>query len=112
MVDVVLASLIDAIRTHDDMRTGNAELQDVKDAATRFARALNNLIDQRINENIDERKKFKSQEKASIRVLTTLNTAPPPLEEVDLDDPDYVREWFVQYKHWYESKRKSALANG
>lgn len=111
MDDVVLYSLIDAIRIHNDMRTGNAELHDVKDATTRFIRALTTLIDERINDNIEERKKLKSQERVSIRVLTALNTAPPPLEEVDLDDPDYVREWFAQYKHWYE-KRKSALTNG
>jgi hypothetical protein len=116
MVDVLLASLLDAIRAQSDLRTGNTDLRDVNDASARFIKALNSLIDQNINANIEERKKFRSQEKAkekgNIRPLTALNSVPPPLEEIDLDDPDYVREWFRQYKHWYETKRKAALTNG
>jgi hypothetical protein len=118
MVDVLLASLLDAIRAQSDLRTGNTDLKDVNEASARFIKALNSLIDQRVNSNIEERKKFRSQEKTqekakeSIRPITVLNSAPPPLEEIDLDDPDYVREWFKQYKHWYETKRKAALTSG
>jgi hypothetical protein len=112
MVDVLLASLLEAIKAQSDLRTGNIELKNVNDASDRFIKALNSLIDHRINNNIEERKKFRSQENGSIRTLTALNSAPPPLEEIDLDDPDYVREWFKQYKHWYEIKRKAALTSG
>jgi len=112
MVDVLLASLLDAIRANKDLRNGTTDLQDVNDSSSRFVKALNVLIDERINSNIEERRKFKSQERASTRTLVALNAAPPPLDEVDLDDPDYVREWFAQYKHWYDGKRKACVSNG
>jgi len=112
MIDVLLASLLEVIRAQSDLQTGNTDLKDVNDSSARFIKALNVLIDQRINSNIEERKKFKSQAQGSIKQLTALNSAPPPLEEIDLDDPDYVREWFKQYKHWYETKRKAAVTSG
>lgn len=104
MGDVIFAALLDAIKAEFDLRTGNADAQDAKDSSVRFLMALYSLIDQRIDANIEERKKFKSQEKLSIKNASYLNSAPPPLEEVDLDDNIYVREWFVQYKHWYQRR--------
>jgi hypothetical protein len=104
MVDIVIAALIDVIKTQKDVTTGNAELQDVKDASSRFVSALNALVDDRINKTIDERRKLKGQEKASIKTVVALNSAPVPLEECDLDDHEYVVEWFREYAHWY-SKR-------
>ena len=107
MVDVLLASLLDAIRANKDLLNGTTDLQDLNDSSSRFIKALSALIDERINDNIEERRKFKSQERASTKVIIALNAAPSPLDEVDLDDPEYVREWFAQYKHWYDGKRKA-----
>lgn len=116
MIDVLLASLLDAIRANNDLQTGNTDLQDVNDTSTRFIKALRAFIDHCIDINIEERKKFRSQErvssKPSAKTITALNSAPPPLEEIDLEDPDYVGEWFKQYKHWYETKRKAAVTSG
>jgi hypothetical protein len=109
MVDILLISLIEAIKAQNDLRTGNADLGDANDSSARFIKVMHELIDQRIDANIEERRKFRSQEKASVKSLAALNSAPPPLEEIDLDDADYVREWFVQYRHWYETKRKSVV---
>ncbi len=112
MVDMLLVSLIEAIKAQNDLRTGNADLEDAKSSSARFVKAMHELIDQRIDANIEERRKFRAKENASIRSLTALNSAPPPLEEIDLDDADYVREWFIQYRHWYDNKRKAAVVTG
>ena len=111
MVDMLLVSLIEAIKAQNDLRTGNADLEDANSSSARFVKAMHELIDQRINTNIENRRKFRNQEKASVKSLTALNSAPPPLEEIDLDDADYVREWFAQYRHWYETKRKMAVTD-
>lgn len=107
MVDILFASLFDALRIQQDLRTGNADLQEANDSSARFVKALNTLIDQRINLNIEDRKKFRNKEKDNIKYIIALNSAPSPLDEVDLEDADFVREWFKQYKHWYETKRKA-----
>jgi septal ring factor EnvC (AmiA/AmiB activator) len=104
MVDIVIAALIDVIKTQKDVTTGNAELQDVKDSSSRFIKALNELIDSRINKIIDERRNIKNQEKANIKTIAALNSAPVPLEECDLDDHEYVLEWFREYSHWYTKR--------
>jgi len=112
MVDILLASLFDAIRANKDLKNGTTDLQDANDSSLRFIKALSCFFDERISSNIEDRRKLKSQEKASTKAIIALNSAPPPLEEVDLDDCDYVREWFAQYKHWYETKRKASVTNG
>ena len=125
MVDMLLVSLMDAIKSQNDLQTGNADLEYANISSARFVKSMYELIDQRINTNIEERRRLRSQEKASIKSLTALNSAPPALEETDvptikadspeetdLDDADYVREWFAQYKHWYDTKRKAAIVTG
>jgi hypothetical protein len=111
MVDIVLASLMEAIKIQNDLVTGNADIQDVKESSKRFIKAINELIDDRINTNIDERRKAKLALASSTKALAALNSAPPPLEEIDLDDVEYVREWFKEYKHWYDNKRNLQLNN-
>ena len=101
MVDILLASLLDAINAQRDYKTGNLDIQDVNESSNRFIMALNSLIDRRINANIDDRRKFK---KDSLAPISILNSAPEPLDEIDLIDMDCVREWFAQYKDWYEKK--------
>lgn len=110
MIDVLIASLIDAIKARNDLYTGNSDLQDVKDTSIRLDLALIKYIDSRIEENLNGRKRSKTPDKVSVCSIIALNSAPPPLEEVDLDDHNFVREWFVQYKHWYETKRKNLLS--
>ena len=109
---MLLVSLMDAIKSQNDLQTGNADLEYANISSARFVKSMYELIDQRINTNIEERRRLRSQEKASIKSLTALNSAPPALEETDLDDADYVREWFAQYKHWYDTKRKAAIVTG
>jgi hypothetical protein len=95
MVDILFASLFDAIRIQNDLRTGNADLQEANESSSRFVKALAVLIDRRI----DERNKFNKNNTKSI------TSAPTPLEEIDLIDPDAVREWFKQYKFWYYTRK-------
>jgi hypothetical protein len=98
MVDILFASLFDAIRIQNDLRTGNADLQEANESSSRFVKALTVLIDRRI----DERNKFN---KNNAKSITSINSAPTPLEEIDLIDPDAVREWFRQYKFWYDTRK-------
>lgn len=101
MVDVLLASLLEAIKANSDLSTGNADLTYTQAASSRFIRAMVTLIDQRIDLNIEDRKKFKNFSQGIIY------SAPPPLEDIDLYDQEYIKEWFGQYKNWYESKKST-----
>jgi hypothetical protein len=106
MVDILLASLLEAIKTQNDFQTGNANIQDVNNVSDRFIITLTDLINQLINSNIESRRKNKLKE----RLLSILNTAPIPIEEVDLNDPAYIKAWVRQYHKWYDKIK--ALTNG
>ena len=102
MVDILLASLLEALKAQGDLQTGNTDLQDANESSDRFIHALSSVIDERVNYNIEERRKLKSQERAKEKSVIVLASAPQPINDADLDDIDYVRAWFKQYKVWYQ----------
>lgn len=108
-MDVIFTTLLEAIKASNDLNTGNADINDANHASIRFVKALSVLIDQRIDRNIEERKKFRQVSNADLQGVSILKAAPPPLNEVYLSDISYIQEWMDKYKDWYENKRNQFL---
>jgi 3-phosphoglycerate kinase len=88
--------------------------------------SLNDLIDNRVNAILEEKKSSQSQERiavidavntsvrstaSTVRSITALNSAPAPIEKSELDAlltvDIYV--WFEAYRCWYNTKRKDGM---
>jgi hypothetical protein len=122
MINVLLASLIEFLEIQKDHSTGNADMNDVHESEKRFAQALDNLIDYRVQTALDERRKYQSQERISaadsinlavkstastIKTLAVLNSAPPLPENVE-----DMEKWRAGYREWYETKRREGMTIG
>lgn len=122
MINVLLATLTEVIQAQQDHATGNADTKDVLAAKKRFAQALHEIIDHRIDLAMEERRRHLSQERiaradsinagvknmaANIKSIAALNSAPPPPE--NLKDQDALKQWRDAYSEWYESKRKAGI---
>lgn len=102
MSDLFSSALLELIKTSNDFSTGNAETHDLFETSNRFLKLLEQLIDRKIDSNIEERKKFKQQRQSG---TTELNIPPAPLNILDIDNIDLVRDWFIKYTAWYASVR-------
>jgi len=125
MINVLLATLTEVIQAQQDHATGNADTKDVLEAKKRFAQALNEVIDHRIDLIMEERRRHLSQDRiaradsinagvksmaANIKSIVALNSAPPPPQ--DLKDTKAMQQWRDAYSEWYESKRKEGITIG
>lgn len=115
-VDVLLTTLEEYLNAKKDFISGHVDEDMLRLAKKRFAGALNEFIDFRIDGVLEERKRKIAAEKTiHIEELLTsnvddevlkdaLSSAPPPpksLEELGV--------WIKEYNDWYESVRKEVL---
>lgn len=122
MINVLLATITEVIHAQQDHATGNVEKKDVVEAKKRFARALNEVIDYRIDLAMEDRRRKMSHDRiatadsinagvksmaTNIKSLSALNSAPPPPENIT--DPDALQKWRDNYAEWYNNKRKSGI---
>lgn len=122
--DILLATLIEYINSKQEFSVGQAEERDVDQAKKRFAIALNEYVDWRIQGALEKRRSHLSQEMVavadtinstvkdsamSVRAMAALNSAPPP---PDSNDPEKIQEWYKKYREWYGDARKKGMTIG
>lgn len=122
MINVLFATLMEVIQAQKDHSTGNADEKDVMESKKRFAQALHELIDYRIELAMEKRRRMISHERiavadsinagvkslaTNIKGIAALNSAPPPPQ--DIDDHDAMENWREVYTEWYERKRKEGI---
>lgn len=121
-MNILIATLIDVIDAQQNYSTGNAEASSVTEAKERFSKALEEFVEMKIRASFDRRRTNASQEMlavagsidsnirstaSTIRGLAALNSAPIPPD--DVNDPDELKKWKINYKAWYENNRKDGM---
>ncbi len=122
MINVLLAALTEVLEIQKDHSTGNADSNDVRESKKRFAKALGDLIDLRVQAVLEERRRSVSQERiqaadsinlavkstaSTIKTMVALSSAPPPP-----DNFEDIEKWKQAYREWYETKRRDGMTIG
>jgi hypothetical protein len=124
MIDVLISTLSELLNIQKEFITGNADQEVVQENQKRFASALNELIDYRVQILLDRRQAGRSQERlavadsintamqstaSTIKSLSALQSAPPPIENPSETE---MKVWIEEYNSWYDNKRKKAMCLG
>jgi hypothetical protein len=122
MINILLAALTEVLEIQKDHTTGNADIDSVLESKKRFAQALGDFIDYRVQSAFEERRKYQSQERiqvadsinlavkstaSTIKTMVALNSAPPPPENIE-----DMEKWRKVYREWYETKRQNGMTIG
>lgn len=122
--DILLASLIEYINAKQEFSVGQVEEREVEQAKKRFATALNEYVDWRVQGALEKRRSHLSQEMVavadtinstvkdsamSVKAIAALNSAPPP---PDTNDPETIKKWYETYREWYEKGRRKGMNIG
>ena len=122
MINVLLATLMEVLDIQHDHATGNADSVAVLEAKKRFAHALYELIDNRVQIALDLRRRHLSQERiavadsinanlkstaSTIKSISALNSAPPPPKNPN--DTKAMEMWLKAYDEWYNVRRTAGI---
>ncbi|MFA5758624.1 MAG: hypothetical protein WC942_04605 [Clostridia bacterium] len=122
MISALISTLTEILHLQKDVSTGNAEQASVNAAKKRFAQALYEMIDYRVQIALEERRASISQSRihaadsinaaiktsaSAVKSITALNSAPPPPTS---NDPNLMRKWVITYQEWYEGKRRAGVS--
>ena len=122
MINVLLVTFADVLKTQQDHITGNADVNDVIEAKKRFSQALNEYIDNRIDIAFEQRRRKVSSDRiatadsinagvksmvTAVKSISALNSAPPP--PTDPKDIKGMEKWKAAYTDWYDNQRKSGM---
>ena len=118
MINILLAALTEVLEIQKDYSTGNADANDLLESKKRFTKALEDVIDLRIQTALEERRRYASQERIeavssinlavksaanTIKTMAVLSSAPPP------PNTNNIEEWKKTYSKWYETKKQNDL---
>lgn len=115
-IDVLLIALEEYLNAKKDFVSGHVDEDMLRMAKKRFASALNEFIDFRIDGVLEERKrKIAAEKTVHIEDLLTsnvtddslkdaLSSAPPPPKTLN-----ELGAWINEYNNWFETIRREAL---
>jgi hypothetical protein len=121
-VDLFLHAIIEFADLKKDYLSGNVSGDELKASSERVSQLLTDIVDERIEEKFEQRRRHQSQERiqiadsinatmkhttATIRSISALNSAPPP--PPNQTDANAMKLWREQYDDWYQNMRKKAM---
>lgn len=126
-IDLVLASIEEYLELKGFTTSGTSDPKQVQEAKARVARACHQFVEYRITHALDVRRRSMSAERikiadsmnsnlkdmaTSVKSLTALNSAPPPMMPDELNKKTDLETWMKAYTEWYNSDRSNGMKIG